>query len=152
MKTTGEILKNYRFKNNLTLTEMAEKLEVSQAFVSYIETDKKRVSEKLLKVFKNIFSEEEYIDILKYEGVATRPSHIRNELERIELNEKKDKEKKEKNYSNLSEKNKNKIKDYIEMITKIENLDNFIDISFLNDENKKKVQDYIELLKLSEKK
>lgn len=53
-KVFGSILKDYRTRNKLTQAEMAEKLEISDKYVSRVETGTGGISKETLAKYMNI--------------------------------------------------------------------------------------------------
>lgn len=84
MRTAGEIIRDYRKKEKISAVELAELLEVSQTFISYVEKGERRVSEKILNVLKNLLSESEFEELVKAEYEASAPDFIKKEMEQIE--------------------------------------------------------------------
>ena len=87
MKTTGEILKEYRNRNNLNVRDLAEKIGVSQTFITRIETNQNKVSEKVLEVLRVILPKLEYKEILEYEDYRNTPDFIRREIDELHRKE-----------------------------------------------------------------
>lgn len=151
MRTTGEIIREYRKKNNLTTNDFAKTLGVSGVFISYIENDKKKIPEAKLDILQNLLDRDDFIDLLKWEKRMSTPEYLVKKLSEynaaleFELPD----------ISEFSENGKNKIKEYIELVKIAERKDNFkdsIDISKLNEENKIKAREYINLLEFSQNK
>ena len=151
MRTTGEIIREYRKKNNLTTNDFAKTLDVSGVFISYIENDKKKIPEAKLDILQKLLDRDDFIDLLKWEKKAATPEYLVKKLS--DYNAISDFEIPD--VSEFSENSKNKIKEYIELIKiaeKENNLKDSIDISKLNEENKMKAREYINLLEFSQNK
>ena len=58
MNEIGDIIKKWRFKNNLTGEEAASMIEVSQQFLNGIENGKKKLSKKVFEKLFNIMDKE----------------------------------------------------------------------------------------------
>lgn len=149
MRTTGEIIREYRKKNNLSSMELAKILDVSGVFISYIENNKKKIPEAKLDTLQNLLDRNDFIDLLKWEKRASIPEYLEQRLNKYtaincEVPD----------IDGISESGKNKIKDYIELVKFFEkesNLKDSIDISNLSEENKRKAREYINLLEFSQK-
>ena len=83
MKTTGEILKEYRIQNNITASEVAEKIGVSQQFLTAVENGKRKLSSKVFEALKEIMPKSYIEDIQKYEDYIKTPEGVKNELEKL---------------------------------------------------------------------
>ena len=53
MKTNGEILKNYRIKNNLKQSELAKMYNITESAISQYETNKRDCAWLLIEIQKN---------------------------------------------------------------------------------------------------
>ncbi len=87
MKTTGEILKEYRDRNSITARDLADKIGVSQTFYTKIENNKSKVSEKVLEVLRILLPKEEYLGVLEYEDYRNTPNFIRKEITALHMKE-----------------------------------------------------------------
>ncbi|GLI57322.1 hypothetical protein PM10SUCC1_28360 [Propionigenium maris DSM 9537] len=82
MKKTGDIIKEYREKQDYTLTKLAEEVNKSVGYINDIEKGrrnfpKKEIGDKLIKVLK--ISDEDIKNIKKYEDYKRTPESIRKE-------------------------------------------------------------------------
>lgn len=53
MKTNGEILKDYRIKNNLKQSELAKQYNITESAISQYETNKRDCAWLLIEIQKN---------------------------------------------------------------------------------------------------
>lgn len=88
MLKSSEIIKRYRKNHNITVAQLAEKIGVSQVFLTKIENEQKKISVRVLKNLKNILSESEYKQLIDYENFIKTPLPIRYELEKLKQLEK----------------------------------------------------------------
>lgn len=88
MLTTGELLKSKREKKGLSASRLAEKLNVSQPYVTAIENNTKRPSkEYLFNIYSEfLFSEDEKKAIEEYEKFRRLPIDIQEKLIFLEKN------------------------------------------------------------------
>lgn len=110
MRKTGEVLRDYRLKNKLTIETFAGMLDVSQTFVRYLENDTKRVSERMLGNLEKILSEKEIVEIIEYEKYMNIPEFIREAEKKYR---KKDIEIETLNISFLNDEQKKRIKEFL---------------------------------------
>lgn len=80
MRQTKEIIKEYRKENNLTAAELAEKLGVSQVFLTKIENEQKKISEKLLSSLKEVLPNNLIEEIILYENYKKTPDDVKKKL------------------------------------------------------------------------
>lgn len=80
MKTLGQLIKEYREKNKMTALELAEKLEVSQVFVTLLENDKRKISKKVMNRLSVLMSEEEMKTLVASEEYHKTPETIKKKL------------------------------------------------------------------------
>ncbi|MGL5592351.1 MAG: helix-turn-helix domain-containing protein [Cetobacterium sp.] len=92
MKKSSEIIKEFRKERHLSAAALAEQIGISQVFLTKIENEKKKVSEKVLEALKEIMPEKMYNDIVEYENFINAPEAIQKEL--IELRKLSSREKK----------------------------------------------------------
>ena len=97
MKTTGEIIREYRTQNNISAADVAEKIGVSQQFLAAIENGKRKLSNKVFDALKEIMPKSCIDEIQKYENHIKTPEGVRDELEEL-----KKEVKKYKDQSNIS--------------------------------------------------
>lgn len=83
MKTTGDILRNRRLELGLTSQNIADKIDVSQSYVNYVETNKKNPSvrflEEIYKILNNL-TDEDKKNINEYEEFRRLPEGVQNKL------------------------------------------------------------------------
>ncbi|MDO4690423.1 MAG: helix-turn-helix domain-containing protein [Fusobacterium sp.] len=113
MRKTGEVLRDYRLKNKLTIEKFAEILDVSQTFVRFLENDTKRVSERMLGILEKILSEKEIVEIIEYEKFMNIPDFLKTAEKKYR---KKDIEIETLNISFLNEEQKKKIKEFLSFL------------------------------------
>ncbi|MGL5950925.1 MAG: XRE family transcriptional regulator [Cetobacterium sp.] len=84
MRKTNEIIKKFRKERKMSVAELADKVGCSQVFITKIENEQKRVSEKILENLKLILSKKEIEEIIEYETYIDTPDSIKQKLERME--------------------------------------------------------------------
>lgn len=82
MKTTGEILRKKREDKNLKVQEIADRLGVTQPYVTLIENNKKNPSKKYLEEVKKLLnlSDEEIKKIEEFEKFRRIPEEFQNKI------------------------------------------------------------------------
>ena len=80
MKTTGEILKEFRKDNDIKLQELSEKLGVSQPLLTYIENNQRAVTKNILELFQLFLPSKIFFQIEEYENYKRTPDSIKKEL------------------------------------------------------------------------
>lgn len=82
MKTTGDILRNRRLELGLTSQNIADKIDVSQSYVNFVETNKKNPSVRFLEEISKILdlTNEDKKDIEEYEKFRRLPEEYQNKL------------------------------------------------------------------------
>lgn len=113
MRKTGEVLRDYRLRNKLTMERFSEMLDVSQTFVRFLENDTKRVSERMLGILEKILSENEIIEIIEYEKFMNIPNYLREAEKKYR---KKDIEIENLNITFLNDEQKKKIKEFLSFL------------------------------------
>lgn len=84
MIKSGEILKTYRKNKGLTVSKFAEMLGVSQVFLTNLEHDKKKISEKLFGKLKDFLSADEIKQLEISEKYKDVPEEIKKKIEKLE--------------------------------------------------------------------
>lgn len=80
MKTTGEVIKEFRKRNNLKLSDLAEMAGTAQSFITNVENNKRRMSEKIWNIIKEKLNKKDYLDVLIYEKYMSMPDFLREEI------------------------------------------------------------------------
>lgn len=80
MKKSSEIIKEFRRERHLSAAALAEKIGISQVFLTKIENEQKKISEKVLESLKEILPEASYKAIVEYENFINTPEPIQKEL------------------------------------------------------------------------
>lgn len=80
MKKSCEIIKEFRKERHLSAAALAEQIGISQVFLTKIENEQKKISEKVLESLKEIMPEKMYNQIVEYENFINTPEPIQKEL------------------------------------------------------------------------
>lgn len=83
MKKSSEIIKEFRKERQLSAAALADQIGISQVFLTKIENEQKKISEKVLESLKEIMPEYLYQGIIEYENFINTPESVQKEL--IEL-------------------------------------------------------------------
>ncbi|MGL5937048.1 MAG: helix-turn-helix domain-containing protein [Cetobacterium sp.] len=83
MKKSSEIIKEFRKERQLSAAALAEQIGISQVFLTKIENEQKKISEKVLESLKKIMPQYLYQGIIEYENFINTPESVQKEL--IEL-------------------------------------------------------------------
>lgn len=83
--TVGEIIKEYRKKHNLKVTELANLLNFTQVYITNIENDKRKMPDSVLEGLKNVMSNDEFEVLKKAVDLSRSPETVKKEL--LELKE-----------------------------------------------------------------
>lgn len=83
MKKSSEIIKEFRKERQLSAAALADQIGISQVFLTKIENEQKKISEKVLESLKEIMPEYLYKGIIEYENFINTPESVQKEL--IEL-------------------------------------------------------------------
>lgn len=153
MRTTSEILKEFRKARGMTAAMMAEKLKISAVTMSAIDVGRKKLSEQMLEKLETILPKDDFIDLLKSEREMNLPSFLLKKFEKYNIQSESITD--ITNISEISEEGKRKIYDFIELIKISERARNnreTVNISNLSTENKEKAREYIELLEIKQEK
>lgn len=76
MKTSGEILREFRKNNKITMVMLAELLNCSQQFITQLEIGNRKLSSEKLEILRNIMGISQYnelINAIAYERVKDLP-------------------------------------------------------------------------------
>ena len=76
MKTSGEILREFRKNNKITMVMLAELLDCSQQFITQLEIGNRKLSSEKLEILRNIMGASQYnelINAIAYERVKDLP-------------------------------------------------------------------------------
>lgn len=68
----------------MSVAELADKVGCSQVFVTKIENEQKRVSEKILENLKLILSKKEIDEIIEYETYIDTPDSVKQKMQKME--------------------------------------------------------------------
>ena len=145
MRTTSEILKEFRKSREMTAAMMAEKLGISAVTMSAIDVGRKKLSEQMLDKLETMLPKDDFIDLLKSEREMNLPSFLQKSESITDTT----------NISEVSEEGKRKIYDFIELVKTAERARNnreTVNITNLSAENKEKAREYIELLEIKQEK
>ncbi|MEI6857270.1 XRE family transcriptional regulator [Psychrilyobacter sp.] len=81
MNEIGSIIKKWRYKNNLTGAQLAQKIEVSQQFLNGIENGKKKLSKKVFEKIVLVVDVETKNELEYAFYVNELPSNLKRKLE-----------------------------------------------------------------------
>lgn len=84
MKTTGEIIRKYREDNRYTVVELALKLNISQVLLTYLENNKRNLSESVFEQMQKVFPENICKEIQIYEDYKKTPESIKQKIKTLE--------------------------------------------------------------------
>lgn len=84
MKTTGEILKKYREDNKYTVVELALKLNISQVLLTYLENNKRNLSDSVFEQMQKVFPKNICDEIKAYEDYKKTPDSIKKKIKILE--------------------------------------------------------------------
>ena len=82
MRTTSEILKEFRKSREMTAAMMAEKLGISAVTMSAIDVGRKKLSEQMLDKLETMLPKDDFIDLLKSEKEMNLPSFLQKKFEK----------------------------------------------------------------------
>ena len=151
MRTTSEILKEFRKSREMTAAMMAEKLGISAVTMSAIDVGRKKLSEQMLDKLETMLPKDDFIDLLKSEREMNLPSFLQKKFEKYGIQSEAITD--TTNISEVSEEGKRKIYDFIELVKTAERARNnreTVNITNLSTENKEKAREYIELLEIKQ--
>ena len=112
MRTTSEILKEFRKSREMTAAMMAEKLGISAVTMSAIDVGRKKLSEQMLDKLETMLPKDDFIDLLKSEREMNLPSFLQKKFEKYNIQS----ESITDTITNLTSENKEKAREYIELL------------------------------------